>query len=194
MKSKKHQRPNKHDMRWLIGGLVALAVTVIVGLKWLRAPRRVVVTSLPMPMATSPVSSTPDTTSQSAPVAPTAAQAHPTDVVADEDPFPSQPAAQVQWVMRNEKPAMILFRSTNCIPCKRMEKLVNQVRGDYEPDIVFIDVIVYDRSNTGLIRQAQIQAIPTSFFIKASGQGRRFVGATSKEVLRAELANLLERE
>ncbi len=96
--------------------------------------------------------------------------------------------------MRNEKPAMILFRSTNCVPCKRMEKLVNQVRGDYEPDIVFIDVIVYDRSNTELIRQAQIQAIPTSFFIKASGQGRKFVGATSIEVLRAELANLLERE
>ena len=96
--------------------------------------------------------------------------------------------------MRNEKPAMILFRSTNCIPCKRMEKLVDQVRGDYEPDIVFIDVIVHDRTNIELIRQARIQAIPTSFFIKASGQGKRFVGATSKEVLRAELANLLEKE
>ena len=194
MKSKKNQRPDKHDTRWLIGGLVALAVIVIVGLKWLRSPPQVAIASLPMTTATPPVSSTPDTTSQSALVAPTVAQAHPTDVVAGEDPFPSQPAAQVEWVMRNKKPAMILFRSTNCVPCKRMEKLVNQVRGDYEPDIVFIDVIVYDRSNTGLIRQAQIQAIPTSFFIKASGQGRRFVGATSKEVLRAELANLLEKE
>lgn len=93
--------------------------------------------------------------------------------------------------MRNKKPAMILFHSTNCIPCKAMDKLVKKVRADYEPGIVFIDVITNNNYNTALIRSAQIQTIPTTFLLRRSGEGKRVVGAMNEEALRAELAGLL---
>lgn len=110
------------------------------------------------------------------------------------EPMPADPVGQIRWASTYKKPMMILFHSTNCIPCKMMEKLVGEVRGDYEPGVVFVDVITNDRANLPLIRQAGIQAIPTSFFIKPSGQGKRYVGAMQEDVLKAELANLLAEE
>ena len=86
---------------------------------------------------------------------------------------------------------MILFHSTNCIPCKKMERLVAEVRGDYQPNLVFIDVITNDRANWPLIQQAGVRTIPTSYFVHASGAGKRLVGAMSEEALRVELSALL---
>jgi len=106
------------------------------------------------------------------------------------DPFPANPAAQVQWVTRNKKPAMILYHSTNCIPCKAMEQLVKKVRADYEPAVVFVDVITNDRANLPEIRRAGIQVIPTTFFVSSSGQIKKQVGAMPEDSLRAELARL----
>jgi len=100
----------------------------------------------------------------------------------------------VQWVLRNRKPAMVLFHSTNCRACIMMMEVVKTVRAEYEPAIVFIDVITNDQSNSDLVRQAQIRAIPTSFFITGSGQGKGFIGAMKQEDLRSELASLMPTE
>jgi len=105
-------------------------------------------------------------------------------------PLPKDPAAQIEWARRNQRPAMILFHSTNCIPCKAMTKLVEQVRGEYEPRVLFIDVITNDTANVKLLQQAQIRAIPTSFFLSRGGQSRSYVGAMAESELRKELANL----
>jgi len=59
---------------------------------------------------------------------------------------------------------------------------------------VFIDVITNERSNLELVQAAGIRSIPTSFFIRSSGQGKRFVGALKEDDLRAELAYALEGE
>jgi len=110
---------------------------------------------------------------------------------AGNDPYPTGPGAQVDWVLRNQKAAMILFHSTNCKPCIVMDNLVQKVKGDYEPHLVFIDVITNDRSNMELIQQAQIRAIPTSIFLGESGKAKGFVGAMPEDALRAELDNLI---
>ena len=86
---------------------------------------------------------------------------------------------------------MILFHSTNCKPCKIMDGLVEKVRPDYEPSVFFIHVITNDRSNSGLVQQAGIRLIPTSFFVQGSGTGKRFVGALEEDALRDELDQLL---
>lgn len=122
-------------------------------------------------------------------VAPTPGNPGGQSVVAD--PFPKAPADQIEWAVRNGKPSLVLFHSTTCKPCKIMEDLVTKVRADYEPEIVFVDVIVTDRSNTDLIRQARIQAIPTTFFVDVTGQGRGIIGAVTEDKLRAELDRLL---
>lgn len=199
MKSKRKKTP---DYRWWAGGLIVLAVIAILGLKALSAGPTASAVPLKQPIADLTL---PTTTVLPAmgPVAPTAQRVAPQTIAQAseqpptprvQEPMPKDPGGQVEWAFRNKKPMMILFHSTNCIPCKIMEKLVSKVRVDYEPGIVFVDVITNDRANSELIRQARIQAIPTAFFLKTSGQSKRFVGAMKEEALRAELANLLEKE
>jgi len=106
-------------------------------------------------------------------------------------PPASDPATQIEWVEQNRHPAMIVYHSNNCIPCKAMSTLVEQVRGDYEPRITFIDVLTNDEANLDLLRKAAIQYIPTSFFVSAAGESKRVVGAMSEPALRAELDRLV---
>ena len=106
------------------------------------------------------------------------------------DPYPSSPGLQVAWVERNKKPAMILYHSTNCIPCKAMDELVKKVHADYEPDLVFIDVITNDASNNAEVGRSGIRFIPTTFFVSISGEKNVVVGAMEEDALRAELTRL----
>jgi thiol:disulfide interchange protein len=110
--------------------------------------------------------------------------------VSGADPYPSDPAAQVRWVTRNKKPAMLLYHSTNCIPCKAMEALVAKVRADYEPDVVFVDIITNDPANSTEVRRSGIRYIPTTFFASSSGQSEQVVGAMEEEALRVWLDDL----
>lgn len=110
------------------------------------------------------------------------------------DPFPSTPTAQVQWVLRHKKPAMILFHSTLCRPCMMMDALVQMVRRDYEPTVVFIEVIIDDPANAVLVTQARIGSIPASLFLDRSGKVKRIVGLMKQQDLRAELARLMAEE
>lgn len=107
------------------------------------------------------------------------------------DPFPSDPMAQIEWLLRKGKPVMILFHSTTCKACQLMEKAVENVRADFEPQIAFIDVVVTDPANASLLQKAKIKSIPTSVFVMASGQAYGFVGALEEDVLRVELSKLV---
>lgn len=180
MKSRKTQgRKQRLNARLLVGLLVAAAIVVVVGAK--------IATSLRL-AATTALSGAPSSTPQAS-IGPQPAATVPG--AAGIEPFPSSPAAQVDWVTRNKMPAMILYHSTNCIPCKAMDELVKKVRADYEPDVVFVDVITNNQANLIEIRRAKIQVIPTTFFVSASGEIKKQVGAMPEDALRAELARLL---
>jgi thioredoxin 1 len=184
VRSPVHSAAREDRSRWLIGGAVLVALVAVIGIK---ALTRFTVASeaseqgtMEMPMQGAEVK------------APTSPGATSGDTASVTDPFPSDPGEQVDWALRNGKPAMVLFHSTSCIPCKQMSALIAAVREDYEPDIVFVDVVVSDRANMNLIRQAGIQTIPTTFFVELSGQGKRYVGALREDALRAELSALLQ--
>lgn len=105
-------------------------------------------------------------------------------------PATDDPAAQIEWVERNKKPALIVYHSTNCVPCLKMEALVKAVRGDYEPKVTFIDVLTNVEANVDLWMEAEIRSIPTSDFLSVSGEKNRVVGLMAEEHLRSELARL----
>lgn len=107
------------------------------------------------------------------------------------DPFPARPEAQVDWVLRQGRPAMILFHSTNCTPCIAMSALVRRIRPDYEERIVFVDVITNDLANASLVNRAGIKSIPTTIFVSASGEGRGYIGLMKEEDVRSELDQLI---
>ena len=171
--------------RWVAAGLVAAAVLAILGMKIAGVPA----STLNLPTAEAPGAATVPALGTS----PATSSAEPTQMT-ESDPYPTEPAQQIEWVLRHNHPAMILFHSTNCKPCKLMTDLVQQVRTDFDEHIAFIDVVTNDRSNAQLVQQAQIRAIPTSVFFMASGQGYGFVGAMNEEDLRAELIKLMSEE
>ncbi|MHB0857857.1 MAG: thioredoxin family protein [Anaerolineae bacterium] len=177
-----------HTFRVVGASLIALAVIAVLTVKAFAARDTPVPDPVQIPATTTAIAEPPSTLSQEAAVAD--ATLSPQSGT-DQDPFPASPEAQVEWVLRQQRPALVLFHSTNCIPCKTMEALVASVRGDYEPQVVFIDVITNDRANLELVQQAGIQAIPTTFFINSAGEGQRYVGAFKAEILRAELDKLL---
>jgi thiol:disulfide interchange protein len=172
--------------RWLGVTLVALAVVAVAGIKAIsRSDRidglRVAETSADAAVPDLGTASALENAGADAP----AQQA---------DPFPTEPAAQIEWVLRNRTPAMILFHSTTCKPCQLMEKAVEKVRSDFEPQVAFVDVVVTDPANANLLRQAQIRTIPTTIFITTSGEAYGFVGAVEQNVLRDELTKLISGE
>jgi thiol-disulfide isomerase/thioredoxin len=174
------QPPNR--LRWLAAGLVIAAILFILFFKMAstRATANLSVAEAGA-AATVPVLNTSPAASPS-----TVAPATPAS-----DPFPSQPEAQVDWVLRNGRPALFLFHSTNCKPCIAMTALVEQIRPDYDGRIVFVDVITNDAANAAVVRRAGIQSIPTTFFITSSGSGQGYIGLMKEEDVRAELDKLV---
>ena len=190
MAGQRHGAPDSssasNSFRRIAGGLVVIIAATILGFKIGKpdaaqdlpaVPVRIEATSLPtlLPVESSKIGQ-----------APTGPEEQPTAT----DPFPESPAAQIEWAVRHGKPSLILFHSTTCKPCKIMEDLVQKVRGDYESRIIFVGVVVTNRANADLIRQARIQTIPTTFFVDATGQGRGVMGAMAEDKLRADLDRL----
>jgi thiol-disulfide isomerase/thioredoxin len=179
----KAMQKTQTGQRWLGVAFVLVAAVAVVGIKALNRPDQVAGLSVAETAADADVpalgAESPDSKAEAG-------------VPAQEaDPFPSDPAAQIEWVLRKGKPAMILFHSTTCKPCQLMEKAVEKVRAEFEPQIAFVDVVVTDPANATLLRQAQIRTIPTSVFVMTSGQAYGFVGAVEEDALRAELNKLV---
>jgi thiol-disulfide isomerase/thioredoxin len=177
-KPDKNRASNRH---WLWAGVVAVAVLAVIGTKLLKtSPSSGLLIAEGGAAAPAPDLGANAAVPTSAPVA-----------GAPSDPFPTVPAAQIEWVLRNQKPAMILFHSTNCKPCITMTALVRQVRADYEQDVVFVDVITNDSSNADLIQRVQIRTIPTTVFVDRAGQGYGYIGVMPEEDLRSDLTKLV---
>jgi thiol:disulfide interchange protein len=110
---------------------------------------------------------------------------------ATREAFPTEAEAQVDWILRYHRPAMVLFYSQICRPCMMMEALVQMVRHDYEPAVTFIEVASDDPDNATLVRRMGVGTIPASFFIMPSGDIKRIGGPMKQLDLRAELASLV---
>jgi thiol:disulfide interchange protein len=106
------------------------------------------------------------------------------------EPFPAQAEAQVDWVLRYQQPAMILFYSNLCRPCMMMDALVQMVRRDYEPAVTFIAVVGDNPANAALVHRMGVGSVPASFFLTPAGESKRVIGLMKQQDLRAELARL----
>ncbi len=106
------------------------------------------------------------------------------------EPYPAQAEAQVDWVLRYRRPAMVLFYSSLCRPCMMMDALVQMVRRDYEPGVIFIEVASDHPANAALVHRMGVGTLPASFFLTPSGDSKRVVGLMKQQDLRAELARL----
>lgn len=103
------------------------------------------------------------------------------------------PETQLNQALEQKRVIYALFHSTDCIPCKQMEKTAAEVMPAYKNKIVFVDVNVYDPINTALLRRMGLRVIPTNYIFDRTGQYKRIEGAIPAETLRAELDAALAR-
>lgn len=97
----------------------------------------------------------------------------------------------IEWARRNRQPVMLFFQRGTCELCPRVESLVQMVRPDYEPAILFVDVDADDPTNLNLVTQNQVHSVPTCVFVSVSGKSKQVAGLMTQTSLRAELDALL---
>lgn len=64
----------------------------------------------------------------------------------------------------------LLFGSENCTACIEMTAVFNQLQSEYEEQVYFIKVDVYDTKNKNILVAHDIRFIPTSIFIDRENQ------------------------
>ena len=76
-----------------------------------------------------------------------------------------------------------------CIPCKEMEKVLTDIKGEYS-DQVEVRLVMMEK-NDDLFKQYKIMLVPTQVFLDASGKEvARHIGAWSKDEVVSKLKEL----
>ncbi len=87
------------------------------------------------------------------------------------------------------KPALYDFGRGMCIPCKEMEKVLGDIKGEYG-DQVEVRLVMMEK-NEDLFKQYKIMLVPTQVFLNAEGKEvSRHIGAWSKDEVVSKLKEL----
>jgi thiol:disulfide interchange protein len=98
---------------------------------------------------------------------------------------------QLDQALKGGQPAFVFLHSLNCVACKEMMAIVDQVYPEYQDAVVLIDVDVYEQSNADLLKREQVQSIPTLVFYDTQGARQVFIGAMPAEQFRDTLSQLV---
>jgi len=79
---------------------------------------------------------------------------------------------------------MVLFYSQLCRPCMMMDALVQMVHRDYEPAVIFIEVLSDSLPTTHWFGAWESAASRLRFFITPSGDSKSIVGLMKQQDLR----------
>ena len=102
------------------------------------------------------------------------------------------PQEQLEQVIQAGQPALAFFHSNTCQQCIEMIGIVGEVYPDFSSTVALVDVNVYDERNSALLRQVELQFIPTLIFYDQNGKAEVFVGVMPAQQLRQRLAALAE--
>lgn len=90
------------------------------------------------------------------------------------------------------KPVLVKFGSGTCIPCKEIEKNIDQIRPEYDGKVAIVIVDVYDQSENNLVAKYGIETIPTTYFLDKDGNTTHTkTGVMTPDELRQQLNALL---
>ena len=101
------------------------------------------------------------------------------------DPF----SFPLESALANGKPTLAEFGGTNCVPCKSMWPILDELAKEYEGklNIVIVDV----SKHQSLADKYGVRMIPMQLYFNATGQEKtRHLGAVTKEEIYAQLDNI----
>ncbi len=88
-------------------------------------------------------------------------------------------------VLKSDKTVLIDFYADWCGPCKMMSPIIDEIAEEMS-DTIKVGKIDID-ANPGLAEQYDIFSIPTIMIIKSGKVSNRFVGVTSKDIIKNAL-------
>lgn len=102
----------------------------------------------------------------------------------------SQDQAEIEPI---QQPRWILFHSTKCESCKKMEELSSKLKEEYKGKVEFVDVDIDKQYNEKIVSEFKITFIPTSEF-EAEGVKRiERIGTIPENELREILDSLVKK-
>lgn len=97
---------------------------------------------------------------------------------------------QLDQALQQGRPTFVFLHSMECIPCKAMINVVEQVYPEFQNSVVLIDVDVYDQSNTNILRRENLRSIPTLVFYNGNGNRQVHIGVMEPDQFRQTLGAL----
>lgn len=82
---------------------------------------------------------------------------------------PSQ-ATIIEQAKQQGQPAWLLFHSTTCESCIKMERTYEALKPEFAGKVTFINIDVNDAKEKQLLEQYKIMGIPTTYFQDAKGK------------------------
>jgi thiol:disulfide interchange protein len=98
--------------------------------------------------------------------------------------------AEWEQALAEKRPTFVFLHSTDCIPCKAMMDVVDEVYPEFEGRVALIDVDIYDQRNTNLMRHEGLRSIPTLVFYDSQGNRQVHIGAMQTEQFRQTMNDL----
>lgn len=93
-----------------------------------------------------------------------------------------------QDALENNQPVWLMFRTENCPYCVELKKSFDELKQQYDGEIVFIDVNLDERVNYDLGKEYQIRFVPVTYIYDKNGEiSFEKGGLIEKEVLIDEL-------
>ena len=103
----------------------------------------------------------------------------------------SKSEAALEQAKAEGKPILLCFHSLKCAPCIQIGENINKVKPDYEGEVAFIVVDVYDQSEYKFSMK-YVDIIPTTFFVGKDGSiVNKYVGVLEPDQLKQQLDALL---
>lgn len=94
-------------------------------------------------------------------------------------------------VLESSKPVLVDFYGPNCMPCRQLSPMIDQLAQEFAGQAIIAKLNVYESTDLGV--RYQIQAVPTLIFFHQGVVVARLMGLQPLETLRRKLRELLER-